>query len=124
MVPVSRQGTTKELGLEVPKTYAELLEMAPKLSAEGPNGPIYGVITRFDKYWDLPYLTFGTMLQSYGVEMIDADGKLQICSPESIAATTDFIERVRPSPSLDLSPGGLDDATAIAALWMRNRKVI
>lgn len=90
-----RPSIMKELGLEVPKTYAELLEMAPKLSAEGPNGPIYGVITRFDKYWDLPYLTFGTMLQSYGVEMIDADGKLQICSPESIAATTDFIELIR-----------------------------
>jgi multiple sugar transport system substrate-binding protein len=89
-----RPSIMKQLGLEVPKTYAELLAMAPNLATEGPNGPIYGLITRFDKYWDLPYLTFGTMLQSYGVEMIDADGNLQICSPKSIAATQDFIDLI------------------------------
>ncbi|MBK8022828.1 MAG: sugar ABC transporter substrate-binding protein [Chloroflexi bacterium] len=82
-------------GLEVPTTYAELLEIAPQLAGEDANGqPVYGVITRFDKYWDLPFLTFGTMLQSYGVEMIDAEGNLGICSPESIAATEDFIELI------------------------------
>ncbi|MCB1495628.1 MAG: sugar ABC transporter substrate-binding protein [Bauldia sp.] len=90
-----RPSILKELGLEVPQTYADLLAMAPKLKAEGPNGAIYGIITRFDKYWDLPYLTFGTMLQSYGVEMVDEEGNLQICSPESIAATTDFVELIR-----------------------------
>ena len=35
-----RPSLMKELGLEVPKTYKELVEMAPKLSAEGPNGKI------------------------------------------------------------------------------------
>jgi len=90
-----RPSLMKELGLEVPKTYKELVEMAPKLSAEGPNGKIWGIITRFDKYWDLPYLTFGTMLQSYGVDMVDADGNLQICSDASVAATTDFINLIR-----------------------------
>lgn len=90
-----RPSIMEQLGLEIPETYAELLEMAPNLATEGPNGPIYGLITRFDKYWDLPYLTFGTMLQSYGVEMIDADGNLQICSPESIAATEDFVSLIR-----------------------------
>ena len=76
-------------GLEVPTTYAELLEVAPQLSDPASN--FYGVITRFDTYWDLPYLTFGTMLASYGVSMIDDEGNLGICSPESIAATEDFI---------------------------------
>jgi multiple sugar transport system substrate-binding protein len=89
-----RPSIMEQLGLEVPTTYAELLEIAPQLTTEGPDGPIYGIITRFDRYWDVPYLTFGTMLQSYGVEMIDADGNLQICSPESIAATTDFINLI------------------------------
>jgi len=90
-----RPSIMKELGLEVPTTYAELLAMAPKLKAEGDSGPVFGVITRFDKYWDLPFLTFGTMLQSYGVDMVGADGKLQICSPASIAATTDFVNLIR-----------------------------
>jgi multiple sugar transport system substrate-binding protein len=85
-------------GLEVPETYEELLEIAPQLAGTDANGqPVYGVITRFDKYWDLPYLTFGTMLESYGVEMIDAEGNLGVCSPESIAATEDFIQLITTS---------------------------
>ena len=87
-----RPSLMKKLGLEVPKTYADLVAMAGKLNTDGPDGKIYGLITRFDKYWDLPYLTFGTMLQSYGVEMIDKDGKLGICSAQSKAATEDFIK--------------------------------
>lgn len=85
-------------GLEVPETYEELLEIAPQLAGTDANGqPVYGVITRFDKYWDLPYLTFGTMLESYGVEMIDAEGNLGVCSPESIAATEDFLQLITTS---------------------------
>lgn len=87
-----RPSVFEELGLEVPETYADLLAIADKLddgSAE------YGLITRFDKFWDLPYLTFGTMLQSYGVEMLDQNGDLQICSEESIAATNDFVQLIK-----------------------------
>ncbi|MCP4386281.1 MAG: extracellular solute-binding protein [Hyphomicrobiales bacterium] len=87
-----RPSVFEELGLEVPETYADLLEIADKLddgSAE------FGLITRFDKFWDLPYLTFGTMLQSYGVEMLDADGNLQVCSEASIAATDDFVQLIK-----------------------------
>jgi len=90
-----RPSLLKKLGLEVPKTYDDLLAMASKLKTEGADGPINGIITRFDKYWDLPYLTFGTMLQSYGVDMIDASGKLQICSDASVKATEDFIKLIR-----------------------------
>jgi multiple sugar transport system substrate-binding protein len=90
-----RPSMLKKLGLEVPKTYADLLAMADKLTLDGPNGKMHGLITRFDRYWDLPYLTFGTMLQSYGVEMLDKDGKLQICSDKSIAATQDFVTLVK-----------------------------
>ncbi len=89
-----RPSLLKKLGLEVPKTYADLLAMADKLKIES-DGKTHGIITRFDRYWDLPYLTFGTMLQSYGAEMIDKDGKLQICSDKSIAATEDFITLIK-----------------------------
>jgi multiple sugar transport system substrate-binding protein len=90
-----RPSILKERGVEVPKTYDELLNVAGQLSFTDENGQqIYGVITRFDKYWDLPYLTFGTMLQTYGVQMIDEEGNLGICTPESIAATEDFIKLI------------------------------
>lgn len=90
-----RPSLLKKLGLQVPKTYADLLAMSDKLAIDGPNGKMHGIITRFDRYWDLPYLTFGTMLQSYGVEMLDKDGKLQICSDKSIAATQDFVTLIK-----------------------------
>ena len=96
-------------GLKVPTTYAELLDVAPQLNS--PDDNMYGVVTRFDKYWDLPFLTFGTMLASYGVEMIDADGNLGICSPESIAATEDFIKLIR-----EASPEGAGAFTWYEAL--------
>ena len=89
-----RPSLLKKYGLEVPKTYADLLAMADKLP-NGSEGQTYGIITRFDHYWDLPYLTFGTMLQSYGVDMLDKDGKLQICSDKSIQATEDFITLIQ-----------------------------
>ena len=87
-----RPSVFKELDLEVPKTYDELLAIADKLDTGSAE---FGLITRFDKYWDLPYLTFGTMLQSYGVEMIDADGNLQICSDASVQATDDFVTLIK-----------------------------
>lgn len=93
-----RPSVLKAKGIAVPTTYEELLAAGPQLTFKGDDGQqTYGVITRFDKYWDLPFLTFGTMLQSYGVQMLDADGKLQICSPESIKATEDFIKLIKSS---------------------------
>lgn len=105
-----RPSLMKKLGLEVPKTYADLLAMADKLKTDGPNGPVNGIITRFDHYWDLPYLTFGTMLQSYGVEMLDADGKLQVCSPASIQATEDFITLIKKASPPDAGAFTWDQA--------------
>lgn len=87
-----RPSVFEELGLEVPETYADLLEIADKLDDGSAQ---FGLITRFDKFWDLPYLTFGTMLQSYGVEMLDAEGNLQVCSEASIAATDDFVQLIK-----------------------------
>jgi multiple sugar transport system substrate-binding protein len=104
-----RPSIFEEMGLEVPTTYEELLEVAPQLMS--PDDNIYGIITRFDKYWDLPYLTFGTMLSSYGVEMIDANGNLGICSPESVAATEDFIQLIT-----EASPEGAGAFTWYEAL--------
>lgn len=91
-----RPSLMQKLGLEVPTTYADLLGMADKLTIDNGDGSkTYGVVTRFDKYWDLPFLTFGTMLASYGVKMVDDQGNLQVCSPASVAATTDFIKLIR-----------------------------
>ncbi len=104
-----RPSIFEEKGLDVPVTYEELLEVAPQLHS--PEENIYGVITRFDKYWDLPFLTFGTMLASYGVEMIDEEGNLGVCSPESIAATEDFITLIR-----EASPEGAGAFTWYEAL--------
>ncbi len=87
-----RPSVFAELGLEVPKTYEDLLAIADQLDKGAAE---FGLITRFDKFWDLPYLTFGTMLQSYGVEMIDADGNLQICSDASVRATDDFVTLIK-----------------------------
>ena len=44
-------------------------------------------------------------------------------SPEFLAGdtTTDFIERVQPSPSLDLDDSGVDSAMIVGALWLRGR---
>ncbi len=104
-----RPSILKANGLEVPTTYEELLEVAPKLVDADANR--YGVITRFDKFWDLPYLTFGTMLASYGVEMIDEEGNLGICTPASIAATKDFIQLIQTA-----SPSGAATFTWYEAL--------
>jgi multiple sugar transport system substrate-binding protein len=76
-------------GLEVPETYQDLIAVAEQLN-DG-SGSQFGIVTRFDKFWDLPYLTFGTMLASYGATLINDDGSLGVCSAESVAATEDFI---------------------------------
>lgn len=94
-----RPSVMKKYGLEVPKTYDELSEMVTQLSAEGitdDNGQsMYAVVTRFDKYWDLSFLTFGTMLQSYGVTMLDEDGNVAIASDASVEATEKFVKMIQ-----------------------------
>lgn len=96
-----RPSILKAKGISVPKTYDELYAAATALTFEENGQKTYGVVTRFDKYWDLTYLTFGTMLQSYGVQLIDGKGDLGICSPESVKATEIFIKTIK-----DASPDG------------------
>lgn len=95
-----RPSVLEKYGLEVPTTYEEMAACVSALAAQenlsDNNGmPMYPVVTRFDKYWDLTYLTFGTMLQSYGVTMVDDAGKVIINSPESIEATELFIKMIQ-----------------------------
>lgn len=104
-----RPSAFEEKGLEVPTTYDELIAMASQLN-DG-TGSEFGVVTRFDKFWDLPYLTFGTMLASYGATLLDEDGSVAVCSAESIAATEDFIAIVK-----DGSPQGAGAYTWFEAL--------
>lgn len=94
-----RPSVMEKYGLDIPETYEELGAMVTELSQmelQDDNGQrIYPIVTRFDKYWDLTYLTLGTMLQTYGVELIDDEGKVGIASPESIAATGLFVKMIQ-----------------------------
>lgn len=89
-------------GVEVPETYEEVLAATEALSGslEGNNYPI---VTRFDRYWDLTYLTFGSMAQSYGVELLDENGEVGIASPEGVEAANLFLEIVKAGSPSDAS---------------------
>lgn len=106
-----RPSLLKEKGIAVPTTYEEYYEAAKALTYEKDGQMIYGTITRFDKYWDLTYLTFGTMLQSYGVSLLDEDDNVAICTPQSVEATELFINIVK-----DTSPEGAAAFTWYEAL--------
>jgi multiple sugar transport system substrate-binding protein len=94
-----RPSLLKKYNLEVPKTYEDLGKMVTELAKTNmtdDNGQkIFPIVTRFDKYWDLTYLTLGTMLQTYGVKLIDDSGKVAIDSPESIEATKLFVQLIK-----------------------------
>ena len=95
-----RPSVLEKYNVEVPTTYEEMATAVSQLAAvedlSDNNGmPMYPVVTRFDKYWDLTYLTFGTMLQSYGVTMVNDAGEVIINSPESIEATEIFIKMIQ-----------------------------
>lgn len=89
-----RPSIFEQTGLEVPTTYEDVLTTVETLAEEGP-GDVYPVVTRFDKYWDLTYLTFGSMAQSYGVTMLNDEGEVAIATPESVEATNMFLDIVK-----------------------------
>lgn len=78
--------------LTPPETYDELLEVVKKLRPLLEKENMYPLTTRFEKYWDLPFLTYGTMVLSYGGQFMDENGKIAIASPQVVAATEKFIE--------------------------------
>jgi multiple sugar transport system substrate-binding protein len=82
----------KENGLKPPKTYDEMLSVVKKLKPTLDSRQMYGVTTRFEKYWDLSFLTYGTIVLSYGGQFMDKNGKVVIASPQVVAATEKFIE--------------------------------
>ena len=95
-----RPDVLEKYGLAVPTTYVELAQQVTWLSQQGTltddSGKIvHPIVTRFDKYWDLTYLTFGTMLQTYGVELLDSNGNVAIDSPQSIEATKLFVQMIQ-----------------------------
>jgi multiple sugar transport system substrate-binding protein len=97
-----RPSLLEKAGVEVPQTYDELLAAIPKLEASlGDNQ--HPVVTRFDKYWDLTYLTMGSMLQSYGVELLTPDGEVGIATDASVEATDKFIDIVKSGSPSDAS---------------------
>lgn len=90
-------------GVEVPTTYEEVLAATEKLSGNM-EGNAYPIVTRFDRYWDLTYLTWGSMAQSYGVQLVDENGEVAIASPEGVEAANMFLDIVK--------AGSPDDASA------------
>ena len=90
-------------GVEVPTTYEEVL-VATELLADSLSGNNYPIVTRFDKYWDLTYLTYGSMAGAYGVSLLDENGEVAIASDASVEATELFIDIIK--------AGSPDDASA------------
>lgn len=89
-------------GVAVPGTYDEVLAVTKQL-AGSMSGNNYPIVTRFDRYWDLTYLTFGSMVQAYGVHLLDEDGKVDIASDASVQATDLFLEIVKAGSPSDAS---------------------
>lgn len=89
-------------GVEVPQTYEELLDVTTTLADAVPEGT-YPVVSRFDKYWDLPYLTFASMAQAYGVRLLDDEGRVGIATDASVEATDLFIEIIKAGSPQDAS---------------------
>jgi len=90
-------------GVAVPETYEDVLAATEKLS-ESLEGNAYPIVTRFDRYWDLTYLTWGSMAQSYGVQLLDENGEVAIATPEGVEAADMFLDIVK--------AGSPDDAAA------------
>ena len=97
-----RPSLLKAAGVSVPTTYDEVLSAVKTLKREL-GASTFPIVTRFDKYWDLTYLTFGSMLESYGVELLDKDGNVSIATPASVEATNKFIEIVKAGSPKDAS---------------------
>ena len=95
-----RPSLLRKYGLSVPETYQELADQISYLNNLGAlsdhdGQTIHPLITRFDMFWDLTYLTFGTMLLTYNVDLLDEDGNVAIDSPQSIEATEKFVQMIR-----------------------------
>jgi len=89
-------------GIEVPNTYEELSVAVDKLNESLPSDQ-YPIVTRFDRYWDLTYLTFGSMAQSYGVELLDEEGNVDIASERGVEAAELFLDIVKKGSPSDAS---------------------
>ncbi|QYG13159.1 ABC transporter substrate-binding protein [Microbacterium sp. PAMC22086] len=97
-----RPSLLEAAGVEAPETYEDVLSVTKKL-APALSGNDYPIVTRFDKYWDLTYLTFGSMAEAYGVHLLDDEGKIDIASDASIEATELFIDIVKAGSPEDAS---------------------
>lgn len=98
-----RPSIFEEAGIAVPETYEDVLDATLQLS-EHMEGNNYPVVTRFDRYWDLTFLTWACMAQSYGVYLVDDEGNVSIDTPEGVEAANLFIEIIK--------AGSPDDAAA------------
>ena len=89
-----RPSMLEAAGVEVPNTYEDVL-VATEALADSLTGNEFPVVTRFDKYWDLTYLTFGSMASAYGVSLLDENGDVGIATDRSVEATDLFIDIIK-----------------------------
>lgn len=89
-----RPSMLEAAGAEVPTTYEEVL-VATELLADSLSGNNFPIVTRFDRYWDLTYLTFGSMAGAYGVTLLDENGEVGIASDASVEATELFLDIIK-----------------------------
>lgn len=80
-------------GIAVPQTWAEYFAAA-RLVQERSGGAVRGFAQRGIQVWHTMYTGFATQLWAYGGRDFE-NGKCAIASPESVSATTDFIEALR-----------------------------
>lgn len=98
-----RPSVFEAAGVQVPQTYEDVLAATEQLAAAESTSGVFPIVTRFDKYWDLPYLTFASMAQAYGVRLLDDDGEVAIATDTAAEVTDLFIDIVKKGSPQDAS---------------------
>jgi multiple sugar transport system substrate-binding protein len=78
--------------IEPPEYYTDVLDIAKELKPKLEKENNHVLTTRFERYWDLTFLTYGTMVLSYEENFINENGKINISSPKVVEATELYIE--------------------------------
>ena len=86
-----RTDLLEKYGLEVPKTWEDVI-MASKTVMEGENNPqLYGFVSMWAKIEGL-FMNWLSFTGGNGASFFDADGNVAVNSPEAIAATQTMVD--------------------------------
>lgn len=95
------------LNLQVPTTWDEYYDNAKKIQDSGKaDGQVLAFANPVNSWWWLQFLW------SYGGDLTDASGKVNVTSPEAVAATEYYKKLLAASPKSAISGNG-DDATSL-----------